>query len=447
MSNTEILDNTQWSDRPLNEAQQKNRDAAALIPFTEGGMSPQNFAQVVDFAKHMAQAKGMLGPHFMGNYAGCLAIIELAEQFRMKPFMLARQTYFVNGMIAFDGQAVMSVMNLHMPLAKDADGNKTRLKYEFSGDKAVFEPIEIDETDRNDQLTGKKVWVSRLVKPSTRVVRVTGRMEKEATELEYISPPVFQIKNKKSPLWEEDEDQQLIYWSSRRWQRRHWPEGMLGIIDREEALLMHVGADNAKLIETDKPGAGMLERIKAARAQTSDADRIVEGFTKDHTHNETNGYHGEVRVNGSVVVGVDAAKHGSDMAVEYAVQKQDDGTVKVVDPETVKPKRSKKAKESPETIAERKATAADDPPATHSDATAGVITGAVVEPKSDEPEHEVLPRNAQQWEAWCRAWIAALPAAELDKRWAEERRLRNECGVTQEIRDPLYEVLLAKRDA
>lgn len=406
MTDTTIdLDQTQWSAKPLTEAQQKNRDSAALIPFTEGGMSPQNFAQVVDFAKHMAQAKGMLGPHLVGNYAGCLAIIELAQQFRMRPFMLARQTYFVNGMIAFDGQAIMSIMNLHMPLAKDEHGNKTRLMHRFEGEKAIWEPVEIDERDREDRPTGKKVWISKLIKPSTRQIILTGRMEKEATILEYKSPPVFLIKNKKSPLWEEDEDQQLIYWGSRRWQRRHWPEGMLGIIDREEAAAMYLGADNARLVE-EKPGQALLERVRAAQMQTDDADAMTgvrEGFSKDHAENESR-------------------LHGVDRNSKDHANNETNGHQII-------------AGEPPPS-------AGDGPgPAASDNQPADAVAPAT------EPEHEVMPRNPQEWSVYARAWIAASrDVKEMEKRWAGERKLRNDCGVTQETRDPVFEFYMERKD-
>lgn len=415
MSNAETVDlaQDQWSAKPLTEAQQKNRDSAALIPFTEQGMSPQNFAQVVDFSKHMAQAKGILGPHLVGNYAGCLAIIELAQQFKMRPFMLARQTYFVNGMIAFDGQAIMSIMNLHMPLAKDENGNKTRLMHRFEGEKAVWEPIEIEETDREDRPTGKKIWISKLIRPSTRKIILTGRMEKEATVLEYESPPVFQIKNKKSPLWEEDEDQQLIYWGSRRWQRRHWPEGMLGIVDREEAMMMHIGADNAKLIEaSNNPGQALLERVAAAKAQTTDADQAAgitsarEGFSADHAHKETT-------LTTTMIVDKETGEVKGEIISETADHVDIAMETKVTD-----------------------------------------LQGNPAEMPEPEPEHEVLPTTVAEWKVYALAWINAakadpkVTADDMNKHWKADIPLRNNCGVSgsPDVRDEVYDYFLGVRD-
>jgi hypothetical protein len=445
MSDTQIHDEL-GMDRPLTEAMRENRAAGDLIPFGENGLSPTSFTQVVDWAKMMSKGEGVVGPWLIGKAGACLAVIELSQRFKFSPYMFARHCFSVNGVLAVDGQGVMAIMNKWMPLALDEKGNKTRLKYVFSGEKTQYgDPEQVDNVDDRTGVIRGKIWVTKVIKPSTRKVTVSGRMLGETDILEYESPTVFNIKNKKSPVWEEDEDQQLRYWASRRWQRAHWPEGLLGIYDTEEAESMHIGFDNAKLIESEKPGVGMLERIKAARAHTSGDDRIVEGFTKDHAHNETNGFNGEVHTGGSVSAEyVEWAKSPPKADVDEAKE----AIASTLEAEvSTKPKRGKKAKESPETIAERKATAADDPPATHSDATAGAVTGTVIQAKPDEPEHEVLPRNAQQWEAWCRAWIAALPAAELDKRWAEERRLRNECGVTEEVRAPLYEILLTKRDA
>lgn len=420
MNDTITLDNDQWSAKELTEAQRENRAAAELIPFGEGGMSPQNFAQVVDFSKHMANAKGILGPHLVGNYAGCLAIIELAQQFRMRPFMLARQTYFVNGMIAFDGQAIMSIMNLHMPLETE-DGKKTRLRHRFEGERAVYEPEEVDEVDeRTGHKTGKKIWITKLIKPSTRKIILTGRMKHEAHDLEYESPPVFQIKNKKSPLWVEDEDQQLIYWGSRRWQRRHWPEGMLGILDREEAEQMHLGADHAKLIGASNPEAGkeLLQRIAQAQSQTDAADAdagVREGFKPGFAHQETAGVP-MIKAASSQEIKDDTppVKAGDDRAVTDLEKKLRESVGKTDAPET-----EKKSSRS------RKAASKKDEPQP--------------EEKQPEPEHEVLPTNEREWQAYCLDWIAKTPADELQKRWDSERGLRNACGIVSgNLRDSVF---------
>ena len=420
-------------DRPLTDAMRENRSAGDLIPFGEHGVSPQTFTQVIDWAKMMAKAIGVVGPALINNPGACLAVIELGQKFKFSPYMLARGCYSVNGVLAFDGQTIMAIMNKHMPLAPDEHGNKTRLKYEFFGEKTQYgEPEQVDNIDERTGEVKGKIWQAKIIKPSTRWVRVTGRMLGEADILPYESPTVFNIKNKKSPLWVEDEDQQLRYWASRRWQRAHWPEGLLGIYDTDDAATMHIGADNAKLIEaSDNPGMALLERIQAAKVQTDDADKaigVVEGFSKDHAHNETNG-----KAAAETIVETKTESAATPTVVDVAASAGPDKSKK----------KTTKAKASPETTAEQIATKAD----------SGLSPDLPASLKEDikslaaEPEHEIMPKNPQEWKVYCLAWIASTPKSDLDIRWKLERKLRNDCGVTEADRDPIFDFLIAKRDA
>ena len=428
-------------DRPLTDAMRENRSAGDLIPFGEHGVSPQTFTQVVDWAKMMAKAVGVVGPALINNPGACLAVIELGQKFKFSPYMLARGCYSVNGVLAFDGQTIMAIMNKHMPLAPDENGNKTRLKYTFSGEKTQYgEPEQVDNIDEKTGEVRGKIWQAKLIKPSTRKVLVTGRMLGEADVLEYESPTVFNIKNKKSPLWVEDEDQQLRYWASRRWQRAHWPEGLLGIYDTDDAAAMHIGADNAKLIEaTDNPGEALLARIQAAKVQTDDADKIAgvtEGFKNGHAEKET-----------GVIVVADQGKPGGDKTVEVTVEHGDGHVTVIAEKVTDAPANPAEAKTTTKKKAKAKDALAADPE------LANVVAGAAIvdtAPPADEKlETTDLPTNSQEWRVYAMAWVKAVPetdnAVYLNKRWKEEVSLRNSCGVTEADRDAVYDFLLEKR--
>lgn len=403
MSNVETINNNdQWADRELTEAQRKNRGAAELIPFGEHGVSPENFAQVVDFAKMMSSARGAVPAHLVGNTGACLAVIELAQKFQMSPYMLAMGCFSVNGMLAFTGQTIAAIMNKHMPLEETPDGKKTRLKYRFEGE-VIYEMVDnVDE--RTGVVTGK---VRKNV--STLRVIVTGRMKGESEELEYKSPMLKDLKNRNSPLWEEDPEQQFIYFGSKRWQRRWWPEGMLGIYDPEELRDRNIGADNAKLIEaSDNPGKALVERIAAAKVQTDNADRVTEGFTKDHAHNET-----------------DPNQRKS--ADDFVFEKQ---TGEVIESPATENAVAAASDGGPGQVADQPATASADP----------------------EPEHEIMPQNMTEWKAYALAWIDKLghdpkvTAEDMYARWKAETKLRNDCGLTTEVRDEVYDAFTALRD-
>lgn len=379
----------QWPDKELTPAQEKNRNNAALVPFGSAGISPQNFAQLVDFAKQMALAKHSIPPHFRGSPGDCLAIIEIAQKFEMSAYMLARGTYFVNGAMAFEGQLISAIINKWCPL----DG---RLKYRFEGDHAEYDDIEVDETDRNDQKTGKKIWIKKVRVPSTRRVIVIGRMKGETADLEYQSPLIKDIKVKNSPLWTEDPDQQLIYFATRRWQRRWWPEGLLNIYARDEIDEIARPGDTAMDVTPDRPSTALLDRLRANTDGPKDG--FTEGFAESHF----------------------------DVAVAAQESEQP--------PAPDKPKRKYTRKEKPEP--------ADAPPAPAS---------AEPAPPSPAPPaaQAAIPTNATEWAFYCNLWLTeaeaspAIDAEAIKARWSAELKLRNDCGVTSDQRDVVFERYLA----
>lgn len=221
---SEVLQGEVWPDQKLTENQERVRGAAELIPVSASGTSPENFAQLVDYCKWMSNAKGAVGSHLIGNVGACLAVMEIANKFGMPGYMVARQTYLVNGQIAFMGQLIMAIINKHCPLEQ-------RLKFRFEGEG-----------------------------PELRVI-VSGQIKGETEPVEYRSPPWKDIPVKNSPLWKTDPEQQFCYFGARRWQTRYWPEGLFGIYSPEElAENPHIGADNAKVVE----GETLKERLSAA---------------------------------------------------------------------------------------------------------------------------------------------------------------------------------------
>lgn len=54
------------------------------------------------------------------------------------------------------------------------------------------------------------------------------------------------------------------------------------------------------------------------------------------------------------------------------------------------------------------------------------------------------PKNPDQWVTWTRHWLAAfevdLTKSDQDVmvRWGDERKIRNDCGVTEEVRTPVF---------
>jgi hypothetical protein len=172
---------------------------------TSGGgfmAAPRTFQDLKEMAKYMAKGELMVGHSIRGNPGDCMAVIMQAGRFGMDPFALSQKTYVVtdkggNRKIAYEAQAVTSMI-----FASRAVEGRLRYKYEGQG--------------------------------STRKVTVTGRVKGDSEDCEITTPPVGEIKVKNSPLWASDPDQQLAYYGSRAWARRHTPDVLMGVYDVEE---------------------------------------------------------------------------------------------------------------------------------------------------------------------------------------------------------------------
>lgn len=205
-------------------------------------VAPQNLAEVVRFAEVMSNGGIALPQHLRGNAGTCMAVTLQALEWQMNPFAVAQKSYEVNGMIAYEAQLLAAVVNTR-------SGIKGRLKYKFEGE--------------GDDLT----------------CTVTGNVDGD--ELEYTSPRKGNIRPQNSPLWKTDPQQQLGYYSARAWARRHTPEVLLGVYDREEAH-EHQGAENAKDVTPKIP---LSQRLEEANASQSG-----EGFDQEHVLAETAQY-------------------------------------------------------------------------------------------------------------------------------------------------------------
>jgi len=203
-------------------------------------IAPQNLGEVVRFAEVMCKADIALPKHLRGNAGACMAVAMQALEWQMSPFAVASKSYEVGGRIAYEAQLIAAVVNTR-------SGIKGRLKYQFGGEGAAM------------------------------TCTVTGTLDGE--ECIYTSPAVGSITTKNSPLWKSDPQQQLGYFSARSWARRHCPEVLLGVYDRDEVEQFQ-GPDNARDV-TPKPT--IMERL----SQAKEAARAQEGFNAANVTRET----------------------------------------------------------------------------------------------------------------------------------------------------------------
>lgn len=169
-----------------------------------GGVSvvPRNMGEMMEFAKMMATGGFVIRAAFRGNPGACLAVAMQALRWGADPIALCNKAYVVKNkagedQVSYEAQAIHAAVNESPKLSR-----RLRPAYEGAG-------------------------------PS-RKCKIVGWLVGEDEPFEYESPPVSQINPKNSPLWVSDPDQQLFYYSTRAWARRHLPEVLLGVYARDE---------------------------------------------------------------------------------------------------------------------------------------------------------------------------------------------------------------------
>jgi len=153
-------------------------------------------SQAMEFAKLMAIAGVAVPRHLRGNPGACLGIVTQALNWEMDPFAVANKSYAVSDRLAYESQLINAVILRRAPIVD-------RFAVNYSG-------------------SGK-----------TRRCTVSARI-KSGAMLEYESPEMGVIPTQNSPLWKADPDQQLFYFASRAFCRRHFPDVLLGVYTRDE---------------------------------------------------------------------------------------------------------------------------------------------------------------------------------------------------------------------
>ncbi len=77
--------------------------------------------------------------------------------------------------------------------------------------------------------------------------------------VEYTSPKFVTINPKNSPLWKNDPDQQLFYFSVRSFARRHFPDVMMGIYTVDEMLDSTV--ETVRTVDSRPKSERLAERL------------------------------------------------------------------------------------------------------------------------------------------------------------------------------------------
>lgn len=165
-----------------------------LIPANPGSpLMPQNLDQAMRLAEMMA--RGKMVPDHLRNPADALLVIEQAMRWGMSPFAVAQCTSVIGGKLMFEGKLVAAAVQSSGLLS-------SRLSYDFDGEGA-----------------GRAITVTATIRgeDKPRTIRITLAEAKTTNQ-----------------FWTRQPDQQLVYFGTRAWARRHAPEIMLGIYSAEE---------------------------------------------------------------------------------------------------------------------------------------------------------------------------------------------------------------------
>ena len=223
--------------------------AGALVLSKEtGGLGFSNMEGAMQFAKYMAISQFAVPKHLRGNPGACLAITIQAVEWKMSPFAVANKSYLVNDRLAYESQLVQAVVLQRAPIVG-------RFKVEFAGE-------------------GDK-----------RTCLVTANLT-DGDFVTYISPEIGKIPTKNSPLWKQDPDQQLFYYSGRALCRRHFPDVLLGIYTPDELYREMRSPEHARDVtpkkEPERPPEIISDEM-AEQAQTKTAEALADPTGREAT--------------------------------------------------------------------------------------------------------------------------------------------------------------------
>lgn len=182
-----------------------------------GRVMPETFGQVIEFSQMMCKGGLAIPKHLRDNPGTCLRVIQQSLAWEMDPWAVASKTYNVNDQIAYEAQLISAVIKKWAPIKERV------IPYKFEG-------------------AGGELTCS-----------ITVHHAETGEEIHYKSPRKADIKPQNSPLWATDPQQQLGYYSIRALARRHFPEILLGVYDREEVLAMR------DITPRDQPVDNLLE--------------------------------------------------------------------------------------------------------------------------------------------------------------------------------------------
>lgn len=216
-------------------------------------------------AEIMALGRATVPKHLQGNKGDCLAVCLQATQWRMNPFAVAQKTHIVNGVLGYEAQLVIAVIN-------NSGAITGRIDWEWFGpwEKIVGRFKTVESKTRKDDDGNPKKFIVPDWKPEDEIglgviVRATLKGEPQPRELVLL---LTQARTRNSTLWAEDPKQQIAYLAAKRWGRLHTPDVMLGIYTPDELQTIEPkDMGHVEIVETKRLDEATLEAWSHAAGQ------------------------------------------------------------------------------------------------------------------------------------------------------------------------------------
>lgn len=424
------------------------RESRALIPVTQTGVTPQDFAQQVDYAKAMAKARAALPDHLRDNVGDCLAIIDISNRVGLSPYMVANKTYVQNGRLCFESQLFHAFAQSSGLLKGDLE-----VTYEGEGDERVCivtgylrsdprTPRHHRSPKLGDLHPGYSLKTERDGVKSTKHLSYAEGQKMKA-EAKANGTTISGLFSKGSPLWDRKPDVQMFYDTSRDWVRLFAPRATLGIYTPEEMQEYPEIEDRAarapeggRLAERLKNGGGIAgEGHKPGHA----AEQLAQiapsiGKTQIKAHPES---------------GPPAAGNKSPATPAAPTSKKPTSGKKKPDAKATKAvarAAADRAAAPDRSAAAIKAKAAATAAADRAEATSRSRQAAAQHANAGPPPPETKkpmkqPTNLDEYEAYFRNWLAnENNPDQIEARWDGEYELRDDCKVPISKRKELQRI-------
>lgn len=195
--------------------------------------APTSFEGLMQVADMMSRSGPAVPKHLRNSPGMCLSVAMVAYQNGFNPWLLAADSYVVNDILAYGAKALIAMINNSAQM-------EGRLHYDLTG-----------------------AWPNRAC-------TVTGRLRGDDRPKEF-TVQAASITTRNSPLWKQQPDQQLIYFSARAWARLYMPEVLLGLMDTDEAV-----DRTSQQLADHGHGAAVARPTRAAQEQTAEESHIID---------------------------------------------------------------------------------------------------------------------------------------------------------------------------